>query len=167
MVGNFSSNRLSLSGSSLPRTAFERTMTALNRITLALCVAACAALVAAGSASAEEIKYRPNNPSFGGNPFNGPYLLSNATSQRQFAAPERNKPTTAEQFSDAIERSLINRISRDIADQMLGENARESGSFSVGNTNVDFQRQGEQVNIDIYDTETGGSTSISVPVQQF
>lgn len=128
----------------------------------------CAAVIMpTQGALAEELKYRPINPSFGGNPFNGPYLLSNATSQRQFSAPERNKPTTAEQFSDAIERSLINRISRDIADQMLGEDARESGTFSVGNTNVDFRREGEQVHIEIQDTQTGGSTTIQVPVQQF
>lgn len=119
------------------------------------------------STLADELVYRPTNPAFGGNPFNGPYLLSNATAQRQFEAPERNKPTTAEQFSDAIERSLINRISRDIADQMLGEDARESGSFSVGNTSVDFQRQGDQVHIEINDMETGGTTVIQVPVQQY
>ena len=125
-------------------------------------IAAIALLIALPS-QAEEIKYRPVNPAFGGNPFNGPYLLSNATAQRQQSAPKK-KRDPLEEFSENIQRGLLSRISREIADQILGEDARESGSFSVGGQTIDFKRQGDQVIIDITDPKSGGQTTIELPV---
>lgn len=116
---------------------------------------------------ADEITYKPVNPSFGGNPFNGPYLLNNASAQRQFAAPERKKPSAAEQFASSVERALINRVGREIADSILGEDAKESGSFTVGETTVDFQRTGGQIEIQIKEPGVEGSTTITVPVTQY
>lgn len=114
--------------------------------------------------SADPLKYEPRNPAFGGNPFNGPYLLSNATAQRQFNAPEKKRASAVEEFSDSIQRSLLSRLSRDISDAILGENAKDSGSFTVGDTTVDFQRYGSDVVINVGDPMTGEKTTIKVPV---
>lgn len=123
------------------------------------------ALAYAGSVSAAELKYEPTNPAFGGNPFTGNYMLSTATAQRG-NAPEK-KRNTSEEFQRAIQSSLLSRISRDIADQILGEEARDSGSFTVGDTQVDFHREGGDVIINIQDSATGGQTTIQMPVPSY
>ena len=40
-----------------------------------------AGVLSAGAVSASELIYRPTNPSFGGDPLNGNWLLSQATAQ--------------------------------------------------------------------------------------
>lgn len=45
-----------------------------------------AALIVSGSAQASQIVYRPVNPSLGGDPLNGNWLLSQASAQGEGAA---------------------------------------------------------------------------------
>ncbi len=77
---------------------------------------ACAVLV---PAHASEMVYTPQNPSFGGNPNNGGYLLGIAAAQKQFEQ-EREESTPLEDFNERLERSLLSRITsavtRDIVD---------------------------------------------------
>ncbi len=141
-------------------------MKKLFRSVLRSSTIAVAILLAADGLLAEEMKYTPVNPAFGGNPFNGQYLLSNATSQRQYDAPQK-KRNPAEEFSNNVQSAIMSKISREIADAMLGEDARESGSFSVGNTTVDFQREGENVVVNISDGSSGGTTTIEMPVPRY
>lgn len=119
------------------------------------------------SAAADEMVYKPINPNFGGNPFNGSYLLGNASEQRGFSPPKDKKKPAVEEFSDEIQRALMYRISRDVADMILGEDAKESGHFSVGDTTVDFHREGDQVIINVLDDRTGGETTIELPMPQY
>jgi curli production assembly/transport component CsgF len=43
--------------------------------------------LSAGAASASQLTYTPNDPSFGGNPLNGSYLMSIANQEAQANAP--------------------------------------------------------------------------------
>jgi curli production assembly/transport component CsgF len=47
---------------------------------------------------------------------------------------------------------------------IFGENARDEGRFEVAGTVIEFQRQGDQINLVITDTANGQSTTIDVPV---
>lgn len=49
-------------------------------------LAATLMLAASGAADASEIVYRPINPSFGGDPLNGNWLLSQASAQGEGAS---------------------------------------------------------------------------------
>ena len=118
------------------------------------------------SLDAEELKYRPVNPAFGGNPFNGQHLLANATAQRQQDPPDRRRDPL-EEFSDSIKRSVLSRVSREISEQILGEGAKESGHFAVGDVTIDFHREGSEVVIDIKDPQTGGETTVQIPYPQY
>lgn len=131
-----------------------------------LFVFAITLLMLTASAAADEIRYKFNNPAFGGNPFNGPYLLNNAQVQRQYKDPDANKSPT-EEFSENITRSLLSQISRQISDQIIGEDAKDSGHIEVDSTVIDFRRQGDTVQIDVFDALSGDSTSIKVPVADF
>ena len=123
------------------------------------------ALVCSSTASADQLVYRPVNPNFGGNPLNGNYLLQNGTAQRQFTAPRRRTPAI-EEFAEDLQRTLLRRVAREIADAILGEEAKDSGTFTIGETRIDFNRVNDQVEIRIEDPAADGITTISVPVPQ-
>ena len=61
----------------------------------------------------------------------------------------------------------MTQISRQISDQILGEDAKDSGTFSVGDTTVNFHRDGGQVIIDMMDAVSGGQTQITLPVPTY
>ncbi|TAE34521.1 MAG: hypothetical protein EAY65_02550 [Alphaproteobacteria bacterium] len=124
-------------------------------------------IMGASFAHASEIVYRPINPSFGGNPFNSSHLIGLADAQNDHERPEDPRMSNLESFERTITSSLLNRISSEISDRILGENAQESGTFLVGNTRLDFQQQGPNVLININDLATGGQTSITIPNPRF
>jgi len=86
---------------------------------------AAASLIIAGAittsfAQATELVYEPINPSFGGNPLNGSFLLSKANSQNAHTAPF-NERSYDERLQESLERAYINRIVREITDIAFGE----------------------------------------------
>lgn len=138
----------------------------------ALLAATALGLIAAAAQAAEQ-RFFFTNPSFGGNPLNSAHLLGVAGAQNYYTAP-RSATTTSttttsatQQFANQITASLLSQVAVQIGNQILGENARDSGTFSVGATTINFARVGGQVNIQINDATSGGSTSISIPVPSF
>ncbi|GAC14451.1 curli assembly protein CsgF [Aliiglaciecola lipolytica] len=67
-----------------------------------------------------ELVYEPINPSFGGSPLNGSYLLSKANAQNTHSASSSER-TYAESLQDSLERAYINRIVREVTDLAFGE----------------------------------------------
>ena len=122
--------------------------------------------LSAQSVEAGELVYKAVNPNFGGNPFNAQALLSNAQAQNGFTPPS-NRATPLEEFSNTLQRNLLSGISREITDRIIGEDAQDSGVFQVGDTNIDFNRNGGTVNVNVQDTRTGERTSIKLPVPQY
>ncbi|HUO94382.1 MAG TPA: curli assembly protein CsgF [Rhizomicrobium sp.] len=139
--------------------------------------AAAAALLGTASADAGQLVYTPVNPTFGGSPFNGAYLLSTAQSNNfnfqtnPKAAQELNSLTsqenTAQELRQALISALISQASQAVIDNILGTNgqAQDSGTFDLAGETVTFSRAGGQINITLTDP-TGGQTQISIPVPQ-
>ncbi|MCV2885048.1 curli assembly protein CsgF [Aestuariibacter sp. AA17] len=67
-----------------------------------------------------ELVYEPINPSFGGSPLNGNFLLGKANAQSKHSAPTRER-TYAERLQESIERAYINKIVRELTDLAFGE----------------------------------------------
>lgn len=137
---------------------------------LATAVVLGVAITAVG-ASAQDLTYRPLSPSFGGDPFVGNFLLSTAEIDRP-PEPSRSfgsftRPDPIDQFADGLERRLLSRLSSEITDQIFGEEAADSGSFTVGDAQLEFERIGETVKIDLTNLESGQITTIELPVPQF
>ncbi len=130
-----------------------------------LSLATCLAIIPQ-SLAASEMRYQPTHPAFGGSPFNGSTLMSEAQAQRGFKAPTPPTNTSAD-FARSITNSILSRVSSRIADAIYGENARESGSFDLGESKIDFQRRGATVVVTILDKTTGGSTTVEVPAGTF
>ena len=74
-----------------------------------------ASLIASQGAYASELVYTPINPSFGGNPLNGSFLLGKAQAQNKHKAKISEK-TYAEKFQESLERAYINKMVREITD---------------------------------------------------
>ena len=125
-------------------------------------IAATAIIAFVTSASASEIRYKPINPSFGGDSFNSGHLIGLAQAQNGHEAPEE-PDDLLENFERTITSSLISRISFQIADQILGEDAQESGQFTLGDTIINFSRDGGIVDITLFDGVTGQETTLQVP----
>ena len=131
------------------------------------------AILAASSAGASDLVYQPVSPSFGGSPLNGSYVLGlagannykfnespQAKQQRAEQQQQLGGTSATDQFARQITASLLSQIASTVGQQIVGENARDSGRFSIGGTSVVFNRIGGQINIDITDGSSGGRTNI-------
>ncbi|RYI13094.1 MAG: hypothetical protein EON48_12830, partial [Acetobacteraceae bacterium] len=132
-------------------------------------IAACAAAIYFGiighQALARDLVYQPVSPAFGGSPLNGSFVLglAQANNSRYLESPQakkdrrenaaRNAANSASdpalQFQRQITASLLSQIAGQVSQQIIGENARDSGTFSFGGTQIQFARANGQINIDI------------------
>jgi curli production assembly/transport component CsgF len=104
----------------------------------------------ADAVHASELVYRPINPSFGGDPFNSNHLLGIANSINKFEDPKANdrfRPDPQEDFAQVIQSSILSRVASQIADQIYGENARTSGTATVGGTTIQWAQVNGQIRL--------------------
>jgi curli production assembly/transport component CsgF len=124
-----------------------------------------AIMLVSGAAQASSLVYRPVNPNFGGDAFNGAYLLNTAQANNHYEKPAK-KTNPLDNFERTITSSLLNRVSQQIADRIFSGTGQDTGTFQLGNTSLTYQRNGDVVDITIFDGVTGTSTTISVPAPQ-
>jgi len=115
-------------------------------------------------ATASELVYTPINPSFGGNPFHGPWLLSQAQAQNKFEEEEPERDLM-EDFEERLISQILYRMSSSIIDEAFGEYGEpiEPGHYEIGNYHIDISTDGVFITVVIVDIETGDSTTVEVP----
>jgi len=129
-----------------------------------ICGAICALLLGnANMATASELVYTPINPSFGGSPLNGQWLLNLAQAQSKF----RQERDPLEDFEERLTRSILARLAREIINEAFGEDILEAGHYEVGNYIIDISTDPEFITIFMVDIVTGGTTTIKVPYYDF
>ena len=122
--------------------------------------------VLTNAAQAGTLLYTPTNPSFGGNPLNGPFLLNEAQVQNHFtqsAGSSAGSPplTQGQIFAQELTSQLYSSLANQITQQIFGENAAPQGSFFFDGTTINFQRVGGNIQISINDGQT--ITNVTVP----
>lgn len=130
-----------------------------------ICGAVCALLLAnTNMAPASELVYEPINPSFGGNPFHGPWLLNQAQAQNKFEEEEPERDLM-EDFEERLIRQILYRMSRSIIDEAFGEygDTIEPGHYEIGNYHIDISTDGVFITVVITDIVTGDTTIVEVP----
>ncbi|MDP2713366.1 curli assembly protein CsgF [Rheinheimera sp.] len=115
-------------------------------------------LLCCSTAYATELVYTPINPSFGGNPLNGNFLLQKAQSQNDHSA-DQDGLSFVDKFQDALERNIINSLTRRIADGELVEGVYNTGEFMV---EVSGGADGSVV-VHITNLNSGEVTVITIP----
>lgn len=116
--------------------------------------------------NAQEIVYKPINPSFlGGNPFNASWLLNQANAQNKFkeAGTDKIKKSELDKFSESLNRQLLNQLSRDLFKDRFGDEGIQAGTFTFGSLVVEISPGLEGMTFDIFDTTTGEQTTIVIP----
>lgn len=111
---------------------------------------------------AGEMIYEPLNPSFGGDPFMGSYMLNKAQSQDTNTDPntrdiDRLSPT--ERLIQSLESRLISQLLSDVGNP---DNDINQGSFDSDEFGVVVEDNGGQLVIRVIDKLTGDETNISV-----
>jgi len=118
--------------------------------------------------NASELVYQPINPSFGGNPLNGSFLLNKAQAQNKHKAPV-NQKSSAEKFQESLERAYINKIVREITDLAFGESGDDSifndnSIFISGNLEIQvITTNPDSITVQITNILTGEVTIIEIP----
>ena len=117
-------------------------------------------IIAVTQAHAGDLIYQPINPSFGGDPFVGSYLLGKAQAQDTTTDPN----TRSVQSLSSTERLLQNLESRLIS-QLISDVSRgevDEGSFDSDEFGVVVSDSSGQLVVRVVDKITGDVTEISV-----
>lgn len=112
------------------------------------------------NANAGELIYTPINPSFGGDPFMGSYLLGKAQSQDTNTDPNARgieSLSSTERLIQSLESRLISQLISDVGAGNVSE-----GSFDSGEFGVVVRDEGGQLIVRVIDKVTGDVTNISV-----
>lgn len=126
-------------------------------------------LANANMATASELVYTPINPSFGGSPFNGQWLLDSAQVQNKFTESYEWRREPLEEFQDMLTRQILYRMSTSIINEAFGEygEALQPGHYEMGNYHIDISTDGVVITVVIADIVTGNTTTIEVPYYAF
>ena len=144
-------------------------MTIKKAIIMLSTVALCA------PSMAQELVYTPINPSFGGSPLNGSYLLNKANAQNTKTAPTVER-SYADRLQESLERAYINRIVREITDLAFGEESfdangnvipsifDENSVFVSGDFEVELITENpDSLVVEITNILTGEVTIVEIP----
>jgi curli production assembly/transport component CsgF len=136
-------------------------MTALGRAASVLAALVCGI---AAPAAAQDITYKPIDPSFGGNPFNSAHLLGIANAQNDYKDPKATTNSSqADIFARQLQSRLLSALSSQIVNAIFGDNPQESGTISFGGQTIEFVRSLTEVTLTITDDDTGEVTTIVIP----
>ncbi|ASF00307.1 putative curli production assembly/transport component [uncultured virus] len=136
-------------------------------------------ILLAGGVSADEIKFKFKNPSFSGVGTSSHYLtIENQEFTRKEAleaeiqalkeALERDaENTTLARFIKNFESRIYAQLSRQLVDQLFGENPAENGSFTLFDNLITWTSDGSMITLEIFNETTGETTTISIPIGDF
>ncbi len=121
------------------------------------------------AALAGPLVYMPTNPSFGGNPLNGPNLLNQANAQNKFTDPRgslfgRSPQTQLDLFNQRLQSLILDRIATSLGDSLFDPSGNlvpgtvETSTFLI--TIVDLG--GGMLLVTTTDKTTGASTSFQI-----
>ena len=128
-----------------------------------------------GTATASQLLYYPNNPSFGGNPANGAVLMNMAQSQNKYAdnpdlgaSGAAAAETPLQQLNDMLNRSVESQVASAISSQIIGSDGTlhpgtiQTSDFVISVANIPNTGQ---LLVTTTDKSTGAQTSVTIGAQ--
>jgi curli production assembly/transport component CsgF len=120
-------------------------------------------------ALATEIVHTPVNPSFGGNPLNGPVLLNSANAQNHYTASAGSlgytAPTALDTFNQRLQSMILDRIANSITGNLFDSTTGklipgtvETSAFTISIV----QLPNNLLQITTTDKATGATTTFQV-----
>ncbi|KAA3610550.1 MAG: curli production assembly/transport component CsgF [Calditrichaeota bacterium] len=136
----------------------------ISRFVIVVCISF---LFMSGNLVGGEMVYKPINPSFGGNSFNGSWLLSSAQAQNNITekiTDSRLERNELDDFKENLNRQILSRLSRELIANIFGEDSfAEEGRFELGDFIIDVLPGTDGLNINIIDVANAGETNIVIP----
>lgn len=129
-------------------------------------------------ANAQNLVHSFNNPSFSGVGTSSHWLtIENQENTRESDAKAELKAyqeelareadnTTLARFIRNVESRVYAQLSRQLVDNLFGENPSQSGSIELLGSTITFESDGEMVTLTITDAD-GNTTEITVPIGSF
>jgi len=120
---------------------------------------------------AQDFVYSAKNPAFGGNPYNYSWMLSSAQAQDTYEAPSNGRDPYSSyygsdpvnDFAESLNRQILSQLSRQIVSRQFGEDALETGTYVLGDYQIEIGDAGAGLNINIIDNASGATTTVEVP----
>ena len=131
------------------------------------------------SVSADEIKFQFKSPSFSGIGTSSHYLTIDSQEMTrkeaieaeikalQDALKREEENTTLARFIKNFESRIYAQLSRQLVDQLFGENPATSGSFQLFDNLITWTSDGITITMTIFNEATGETTTITVPIGDF
>lgn len=117
-------------------------------------------------AIADQLVWTPINPSFGGSPFNGDWLLAQAEAQKpkeEVTSAFGVQADPLEDFANSLNRQILSRLSSRLIESAFGEADLEAGHYEIGDFIIDIEDTGAGLRVIITDPSTGQDTTIEIP----
>ena len=115
----------------------------------------------------QDLKYKAKNPAFGGDTFNYSWLLSQAQVQNDFSEDPNGDPflrDPLETFQSDLNRQILRQLTNSLTQDLFGEDGTlNTGSFEVGDFQIEIINGPGGVNIGIFNTLTNSQTTITIP----
>ena len=129
--------------------------------------------------NADEIKFGFKNPSFSGVGTSSHYLTIDSQEMSRKEAIEAEikalkeqlerdaENTTLARFIKNFESRVYAQLSRQLVDQLFGENPAENGSFTLFDNLITWTSDGVNITMTIFNETTGETTVITIPIGDF
>mgnify|MGYP002835141072 CR=1 FL=1 len=136
-------------------------------------------LLVMGFVYGDEIKFQFKNPSFSGVGTSSHYLTIDSQEMTRKEAIEAEikalqeqlerdaENTTLARFIKNFESRIYAQLSRQLVDQLFGENPAEEGSFQLFDNLITWTSDGITITMTIFNEATGETTVITVPIGDF
>lgn len=115
----------------------------------------------------QELVYKPVNPFFGGNnPFGYQQILASANAQNDFQEEAQDpfqQPSDLENFTNSLNRQLLNSLSQDLFQEQFGDQGLTVGTYVFGSLVVEVTPTSGGLSVNILNTQTGEQTQIIIP----
>ena len=133
----------------------------------------------AADLNADEIKHEFKSPSFSGIGTSSHYLtIENQEFSRkealkaeikalQDALKREEENTTLARFIKNFESRIYAQLSRQLVDQLFGENPATEGSFTLFDNLITWTSDGISITLTMFNEATGETTTITIPIGDF
>jgi len=127
----------------------------------------------------DEIKFKFKSPSFSGEGTSAHYLtIENQEYTRKEALDAEIKAlqeelerdaenTTLARFLRNFESRVYAQLSRQLVDQLFGENPADEGTFTLFDNIITWTTDGINITMTIFNETTGETTTITIPIGDF
>lgn len=119
--------------------------------------------------NAQQLVYKPVNPSFGGYYFNAQWLLASAQAQNKLSqstpvqANNSAKTSSLQEIKDSFNKQVLNKLTSKFYESIFGEGSLKEGHYEMGDYLIDIANKGDGIHVFISDPTGGDQTEIIVP----